>query len=326
MNPKKHSALLCLIQGMSQAETAQQLDVRPNTISRWLADPEFAEQLHLFQQKALEVASAALTAKYPEAIECLYDSMNDNENPPSVRVNAAKALIDRGLRAADLSARLRHQELEWLRKMTLQAEKDAHDREFQRLFGTEPQYRDWTEAASFLRKRGANGAYWGDYRAKRDKPDRDDDYDDNHGDGSLGELIEALSEGSVDSPVNNSADDQPANNPDEDYLARWRDKIVRTENADPADLLNNPNNWQLPPNTKIEVGNASFNDTVRSRPIIVIETSGHIVDGHKHVQQALHAGQQTVTVAYVRLSQEEEEQVLADLTPNDDDQNDDHID
>ena len=112
---------------MSPAETARTIDVRPNTITRWLADPKFFDKLTEIQQKVLEVAAASLVSKFPEAIQCLYDLMNDAKSPPSVRANAAKAIIDRGLRAAELSARLRHQELEWIRDMTLNAEKRRDD-------------------------------------------------------------------------------------------------------------------------------------------------------------------------------------------------------
>ena len=127
MRPKQHVALVCLVQGMSPAETARTIGVRPNTITRWLADPKFFDKLSEIQQKVLEVASASLVSKFPEAIQCLYDLMSDANSPPSVRANAAKAIIDRGLRAAELGARLRHQELEWIRDMTLKRGKRRGD-------------------------------------------------------------------------------------------------------------------------------------------------------------------------------------------------------
>ena len=311
MNPKKHSALVCLLKGMSQAETARQIDVRPNTLSRWLADPKFSEQLRSFQQAALEVASAVLIAKYPEAIQCLYDLMTDTKSPPSVRANAAKALLDRGIRFSELSARFRQENLEWLRTMTLYAENDEQDRLIAEMGGEilKHKFDSWTKSAGFLRKRDANKAYWDDYRAKRDKRNHDNGLDDDHDDGY---------------DHDDDHGDDLNDSHDDDHMARWRDKIVGTEEVDLDDLLINPNNWRYPPSHQTDLLNAIRNEAGRARPIIVNKISGLILDGHAYAQQALHTGQETVTVAYVKLSQEEEKQVLADLTPLDDDQDDDY--
>ena len=307
MNPKKHSALMCLIQGMSPAETARNLNVRPNTISRWLAEPEFSEQLQIFQQKALEIIAGRLAAMMPEAIQCLHDLMVDAKNPPSVRVNAAKALVDRGVKTAEVSTGLRHRELEWQRKMTLHAEEDAKVRQLFEMRGFNPQYQDWTQAAGFLRKLDANKAYWEDRRAtrRRRNADDDDDLDSDYDDDSLDELLDVLSHGSVDNPLGNTVDD-PVVERDEDYMARWRDRIVRTDQIDIDVLMVIPNNWRNTPNTETPA---------RNLPIVVNEISGHIVDGHARAQQYLNAGKLEVTVDYVRLSEEEEKEALAALAP-----------
>ena len=101
----------------------------------------------------------------------------------------------------------------------------------------------------------------------------------------------------------------------EQNLGKWRDQIVRQEEVDPADLMVNPNNWRIHPKYQQEALEAVLSDVGWVRPVIVNEISGHIVDGHARVQQALHTGQATVPVAFVSLSQDEENLALATLDP-----------
>ena len=94
---------------------------------------------------------------------------------------------------------------------------------------------------------------------------------------------------------------------------RWRNRIVGEAQVDPADLLVNPYNWRLHPKTQRNAIGAVLNEVGWVRPVIVNKVSGHIVDGHARVQEAIRTGQEFVPVAYVQLSQEEEQFALASL-------------
>lgn len=95
----------------------------------------------------------------------------------------------------------------------------------------------------------------------------------------------------------------------------WRSRITRTGDADPAELLNNPHNWRLHPLAQQEALHALLDDIGWVSSIIVNETTGHIIDGHLRVREALAAGAETIPVTYVSLTATEEAQVLALLDP-----------
>ena len=310
MNPKKHSALMCLVEGMSQAETARHLNVRANTISRWLAEPEFSEQLHVFQQKALEVVSGRLAVMMADATQCLHDAMMDVENPSSVRVNAAKALVARGLQATELSVRLKHQELEWQRKMTLLAEKDERDSEYRKILGYTSRYRSWTEDANFLRKLDANRADWDDHRMarRRRNDDSDDDLDSDYDDDPAEEPLDVLSQGSFDKV-------------DDDFLAAWRDNIVSTQVVDINDALMIMKQWKAAPELTERKENQNIHKIGWPSYLILNRTIQHLVDGYLSTMATSSGKPSPVHVFYMELSREEEKEVLAALTPRGDDQN-----
>ena len=96
---------------------------------------------------------------------------------------------------------------------------------------------------------------------------------------------------------------------------RWENKIVGSGHVDPAHLVANPRNSRIHPKYQTEAIKAVLDEIGWIRPIIVNEITGHIVDGHARVSEAISADQSTVPVSYVRLSEDEEALALATLDP-----------
>lgn len=97
--------------------------------------------------------------------------------------------------------------------------------------------------------------------------------------------------------------------------APWRNRIVGSEMVEPTDLLANPNNWRTHPGRQRDALRGSLGVVGWVQQVIVNTTTGHLVDGHARVEEAISRGEPTVPVLYVDLTPDEEALVLATLDP-----------
>jgi hypothetical protein len=91
--------LLALACGATVESAAAKAGVTPRTAHRRLKDPAFQKRLREMKDEMLKRNSSMLTALNGEAIKTLA-SLQERGTPPSVRLGAARAVIE-------LSARLR---------------------------------------------------------------------------------------------------------------------------------------------------------------------------------------------------------------------------
>lgn len=91
----------------------------------------------------------------------------------------------------------------------------------------------------------------------------------------------------------------------------WKSRIVGHDRVPAGQLLANPFNHRLHPPVQREVVAASIAELGVVKSVIVNRVTGHIVDGHERVMQALGFGEGTlVDVEIVELSPEEEKKAL----------------
>jgi hypothetical protein len=95
----------------------------------------------------------------------------------------------------------------------------------------------------------------------------------------------------------------------------WRSRITGSGDEDPTQLLANPRNWRTHPGAQRDALRGSLATVGWVQQIMVNRTTGHVVDGHARVEEAISRGEPTVPVLYVDLSPEEEALVLATLDP-----------
>jgi DNA modification methylase len=88
------------------------------------------------------------------------------------------------------------------------------------------------------------------------------------------------------------------------------------EDVDPRTLKANPLNFRQHPDEQRAVVNGSLRELGWLKPVLVNRTTGHIVDGHERVEDAIERGDSTVPVQYVELSDAEERLALAVLDPS----------
>lgn len=95
----------------------------------------------------------------------------------------------------------------------------------------------------------------------------------------------------------------------------WRNRITRTDEVAPDQLLANPANFRRHGKDQQEAL-AEVLDTVGwVQDVIVNEQTGHVVDGHLRVELALRRQEPAVPVKYINLSPAEEAKVLATFDP-----------
>ena len=97
--------------------------------------------------------------------------------------------------------------------------------------------------------------------------------------------------------------------------APWRSRILGSGTEDPTQLLANPRNWRTHPGQQRMALRGSLEIVGWVQQVLVNKTTGHVVDGHARVEEAISRGEAEVPVLYVELTEEEEALVLATLDP-----------
>jgi hypothetical protein len=98
-------------------------------------------------------------------------------------------------------------------------------------------------------------------------------------------------------------------------MADWKNRIVGHGEESPEQLLANPKNWRTHPKEQREALAGALQEVGFVQSVIVNRTTGHLVDGHLRVELALERSAGTIPVAYVELTEEEEDLVLTTLDP-----------
>ena len=95
----------------------------------------------------------------------------------------------------------------------------------------------------------------------------------------------------------------------------WRSRITGSGEEALDQLLAHPSNWRTHPKAQREALREVLGTVGYVAQVIVNQRTGHLVDGHLRVEEALSHGQPTIPVVYVDLSEDEERLVLASLDP-----------
>lgn len=94
----------------------------------------------------------------------------------------------------------------------------------------------------------------------------------------------------------------------------WRNRIVGHEEVDPAQLLANPFNFRRHPGEQMDALRGSLGEVGWVKEVIVNKRTGHVVDGHARIEEAMRQNEK-VPVTYIDVSEAEEKLLLAVLDP-----------
>jgi hypothetical protein len=95
----------------------------------------------------------------------------------------------------------------------------------------------------------------------------------------------------------------------------FKNRIIGHGEEAPDQLLANPKNWRIHPKAQQDALSGVLAEVGWVQNVIVNQRTGHLVDGHLRVQVAMRDNAATIPVAYVDLSPEEEDLILATLDP-----------
>lgn len=101
LRPRETRAVAALLTERTLAGAAQAAGVGEKTIRRWLKRPDFASALRDAQAEAVGDALGRLRAVTGEAVQTLRD-LAVSANSESVRLGAARSILDFALRATEL--------------------------------------------------------------------------------------------------------------------------------------------------------------------------------------------------------------------------------
>jgi DNA modification methylase len=102
---------------------------------------------------------------------------------------------------------------------------------------------------------------------------------------------------------------------DQQSASPWERRIVDHAVVAPSTLLAHPQNWRRHPEAQRRAMRAVLDDVGWVQSVIVNRETGHILDGHLRVEEAVARGEALVPVGYVELTAEQERRVLALFDP-----------
>ena len=99
---KKEEAIAALLTQRNLEEAARAVKIAPNTLLRWMKEPEFAAAYREARRVAFGQAVARLQQGTSAAATTLLKTMIDPATPPSVRVRAAEAIFNHAAKAIEI--------------------------------------------------------------------------------------------------------------------------------------------------------------------------------------------------------------------------------
>lgn len=94
-------------------------------------------------------------------------------------------------------------------------------------------------------------------------------------------------------------------------IAGWESKIIGYGDVSPTELAAHPKNWRVHPEHQTDAMEGILSEVGWIDPVKVNKRTGVIIDGHMRVALALKNKQPTVPVAWLNLTDEEEDKALA---------------
>lgn len=112
---RKHIAALRTAGGARARDIAKELEVRPETVSRWRQEPAFQAFVAHYRREILQAAADRMRSLTNKAVATIEGILDNPDAPPEDRLRAAKLILEQtkplaeGMDHADLHGRYRVQ-------------------------------------------------------------------------------------------------------------------------------------------------------------------------------------------------------------------------
>ena len=103
MTPNQTKALVALLTCKSRTDAARACGLSTKTLQGYEKDPAFANALERGRREALADAAHRISAGYSDTVDALQAIVRDDAAADPARVAAASALLDYGLKFAELT-------------------------------------------------------------------------------------------------------------------------------------------------------------------------------------------------------------------------------
>lgn len=99
---KREEAIAALLSHRSIEDAATAIKIAPNTLLRWMKDPEFKAAYREARRAAFSQSIARLQQASGAAVSTLLKVMVDPSTPPSTKVRAADSVLEHSAKAIEL--------------------------------------------------------------------------------------------------------------------------------------------------------------------------------------------------------------------------------
>lgn len=103
MTPKKDRALVALLANPTQVAAASAAGISVDTMRRYLKDPEFQAEYRKARDNMISEATAGAQQALSPALSALKEIMEDKGQSTTARIQAARALLEYGLRLTEIN-------------------------------------------------------------------------------------------------------------------------------------------------------------------------------------------------------------------------------
>lgn len=98
---KNEKVLLALLENPTVSAAARACGVSEATMYRRLSDPEFKAEYSNRRRQVVEAACGSLQGRMGDAVEALAEIMNDGKASKMARVQAARAILEYGIKTVE---------------------------------------------------------------------------------------------------------------------------------------------------------------------------------------------------------------------------------
>ena len=99
---KKEAAIAALLTQRNLEESAKAVGIAPNTLLKWMKEPEFDREYRTARRAAFGQSISRLQQGATAAATTLLKTMIDQDVPASVRVRAAECVLNHAMKAIEL--------------------------------------------------------------------------------------------------------------------------------------------------------------------------------------------------------------------------------
>jgi len=107
MTPKKDKALVALLTYPTQKAAANAAGISDDTLRRYLRDPDFQAEYRRARDNMISEATAGAQQALSPALSVLKEIVEDKNQSTTARIQAARALLEYGLRLTEITDILR---------------------------------------------------------------------------------------------------------------------------------------------------------------------------------------------------------------------------